>query len=282
MGFETRRGEESVATYTILIVEERGTSKAALESLVPLEDFSVTCVPGYIEALYKISKEHFDVVLASQSMSEMSGIELLTAAKSLGFVETLGKGTRPVFILFCDSSDESIIRQAWATGFRHVVSKSITRKRFTEILSECLGPQEKTGEPVEKTGTDSLPAVGESPESATTSSGSRELIKILHLEEDGDSVIYHLSGNLSKGSGYKELHTSVLKQVRETKRKRIILNCQGITYVNSSGITGLVSLRNEVVHLGAEFVVTDAQEQVFNVLARLDLLQTLQYRPAAN
>jgi len=267
-----------VATHSVLIVEERGVSKTNLESLVPREGFTVTCVPGYIDALYKISKEHFDIVFASQSMSEMGGIELITSVKALGFEN----GTRPVFILYCDTNDETVIHQAWAAGFRYVVSKSISPERFSEILNECLGSQEEPPdlEDVADT-TDSSQEDAKTSTNISESPIQRGVISILRIEEQGNTLTYHLGGNISKGSGFAELRKSVLSHVTESEKNRIILSCEEINYVNSSGIAGLVSLSNEVAKLGGEMYLTDAQEQVFNVLASLDLLKILQYRPTA-
>ncbi len=262
------------------MVEERGVSKTTLESLVPQEGYKVDSVPGYFEALYRISRERFDIVLVSQSLKEMSGIEILTTAKSLGFVESHEKGTRPVFILFCEKSDEKVILQAWSAGFRHVLSRGITSERFREIVDECLGPPEEPSIQEEVT-----EAEQNQEEEAASENVSlpihRGVISLLRIEDLGDTLVYYLGGNLSKGSGYLELRESIVTRLKQGKVKQVVLNCSEVSYVNSSGIAGLVSLRNEIAKLGAEMSLIAAQEQVFNVLARLDLLRTLQYRPTA-
>lgn len=268
-----------MANHAILVVEEKGLSRALLESLITTEECNIVCAPGYIEALYKLSKERYDLVMTSQFVNEMSGVELLITAKSLGFVESHGQHTHPVFILFCDTTDENVIKQAWAAGFRHIISRSITRQRFGEILNECIGTivspevEEQTLPPEEE----------ERPEVLPETPTALSLIRILRIEEEEDSVVLYLAGNFSKGSGYLELRETVLSRLRGTKKKkRIYLNFKEVSYVNSSGITGLISLRNEAAKWGGETFLLDAQEQVFNVLARLDLLKTLNYRTSIN
>ena len=270
--------EGGKVTRTILVVEERGVSKTTLESLIPQKGYKAASVPGYFEALYRISKQCFDIVFVSQSLSEMSGIEILTTAKSLGFVETHEKGLRPVFILFCEKSDEKVILQAWTAGFRHVVSRGITSERFCEIVDECLGPLEEPCIQDEVTEPEPTQDQETAPD-RVVSPVHRGVISVLRIEDLGTTLVYYLGGNLSKGSGYMELRESVVSHLKQGKIKQIVLNCCEVSYVNSSGIAGLVSLRNEIANLGAEMSLVDAQEQVFNVLARLDLLRMLQYRP---
>jgi anti-anti-sigma factor len=268
--------EEDMGTHTILAIEEGGLSKTAIEAVVPEEGCTVTIAPGYVEALYKLSRERFDLVLTGGGTDNTGGIELLITAKSLGFVKTQGNTTQPVFVLFCETTDEIIIRKAWSAGYRHIISKSVARARLPEILYECTdspeGPSTLGGE--------AAPPPTLNPEPPLVPPVCHGLISILRIEDEGLTLVYHLSGNLSKGTGYTILRDSILHEIRINKKKQICLNCHGVNYVNSSGIAGLVSLREEVSRLGAEFSIIDAQEQVFNVLVQLDLLQVLQYRPA--
>lgn len=275
----TKRGiarEEEMGTRTILAIEEGGLSKTAIEAVVPQEGCTVTITPGYVEALYKLSRERFDLVLTGGGTNDTGGIELLITAKSLGFVKTRETTTQPVFVLLCETTDEIVIRKAWSAGFRHIISKSVARARLPEILYECTdsteGPSTLEGE--------AAPPTAVNPEAPLVPPVYHGLISILRIEEEGLALVYYLSGNLSKGSGYTILHDSILNEIRINKKKQICLNCHGVSYVNSSGIAGLVSLKKEVSSLGAEFFITDAQEQVFNVLVQLDLLQVLQYRQA--
>jgi anti-sigma B factor antagonist len=93
------------------------------------------------------------------------------------------------------------------------------------------------------------------------------------VRQMGDVIVLDLSGRISPGESIA--HRLVLQDlVREqlnTGHNKILLNLGNVTYINSSGIAGLLASWRDVTDRGGELRVCDAANRVGDILRRTNL-----------
>ncbi|MCG3197774.1 MAG: STAS domain-containing protein [Candidatus Omnitrophica bacterium] len=259
-------GEKSV-----LVLDDRGFSRIRASRYLSEGGFAVTEAKSCMEALNFLSGGAFDLAIISQSLTEMPGVDFLRLAQSMGYVEGVGPGSKPTFILSSEQAEAELIRNALAQGFVYVISKDLNRDRFLQIIRTCGGVGDIQGGI-------SQPCQEESVESAPLGrAGARApLLSFRQKSLSEESVCFQLSGTLSRGSGFEELGHAILAEIRGGARV-VILDFQEVGYVNSSGIAGLMSLLKACTAEKGELRVVQAREHVCQVFANLGLLAVFSY-----
>lgn len=76
-------GQNNMNTASILVVDDEPEMRSALSHALIRSGYSVESAASGFEALYKIKREHFGVVITDVKMPEMSGIEVLSEIKKI-------------------------------------------------------------------------------------------------------------------------------------------------------------------------------------------------------
>lgn len=255
----------------ILIVDERGFSRITIARYLTGSGYRVVQAPDCMEGLRQLGAQTFSLVIVDHKMEKMNGFQFLEAARSIGLLGS-GPTTVPPFVMMSDQTEESLVREALSVGFGYVFSKSINETRLAEIVKGILNAQsikpefEIPPEELERRGSAPPPVEAE-----------RKLV--IHFERfkaRDNGWYYTLTGTLSKGTGFPDLFNSI-KNSCTGEDKSIILDLSRVSYVNSTGVSGLLNLCKQVRAAGGEFKLVNAQEQVQQVLENLDLLNVFAY-----
>jgi anti-anti-sigma factor len=269
---------------SILLLDDHGTFRIwgslDLETTTTL----LTHIHTVEKGLFLLAKQSFSLVIIAHSFGSTNAFDFLETAKSIGFVKTRDNLVVPPFVLYLDSPDTAAVRKAWQAGFTQVITKTMTREQVLQVIHLLLQEVGETGgdvSPIEppKEAQPGLTGLSDMTQGncGIPEVSSTGVIRFKKIVLSQNHVIYYLSGSLSKGTGFNELHQSILEAVRNGVTT-FFLDIQQVGYINSSGIGGLVSLCNEVDLAQSQLYVLNAQEAVFTVLARMDLLRSLRYR----
>lgn len=87
----------------------------------------------------------------------------------------------------------------------------------------------------------------------------------ISIREIGDVTIVDAEGKLTLGLGSAALHEEVLKLI-EAKKVKVILNLDGVTYIDNSGIGELVSSFTSVTKKGGSLVILKPTKRVVDLL----------------
>jgi anti-anti-sigma factor len=103
--------------------------------------------------------------------------------------------------------------------------------------------------------------------------GQRSLLafEVVQTGQPGLALI-GVSGTLSRGTGFDDLTNEIIQSIRNGQ-KHVVLDLQHVTYINSSGVSGLIGLRNKIAADGGTISMVNPQPQVATVLANLNLLK---------
>ena len=117
----------------ILVVDDDEMVLMALEELLKPEGFDVAAVSSGAEALEKLDKETYDLLMLDVIMPEMDGFELCKQIRTLDrYKET------PVVFLTAKSREEDKAKGLEA-GANLFLSKPISPDKLLGIVSDTLG-----------------------------------------------------------------------------------------------------------------------------------------------
>ena len=83
--------------------------------------------------------------------------------------------------------------------------------------------------------------------------------------ENGDVAIVNVSGKLTLGEGTGSLRTKI-RELVEGGSRRIVLNMNGVTYMDSSGLGELVASHTTVTRAGGEIKLLNLAKGVDDLL----------------
>jgi two-component system response regulator PilR (NtrC family) len=69
--------------YSILVVDDELSMRELLEYMLDKKGYRVVCAANGKEALSKIKKEHYDLLLCDIRLGDMTGLEVLKASKKI-------------------------------------------------------------------------------------------------------------------------------------------------------------------------------------------------------
>jgi anti-sigma B factor antagonist len=87
----------------------------------------------------------------------------------------------------------------------------------------------------------------------------------LTTHENGDVTIVNVSGMLTLGEGTGSLRTKI-RELVEGGSRRIVLNMNGVTYMDSSGLGELVASHTTVTRAGGEIKLLNLAKGVDDLL----------------
>ena len=114
----------------ILVVDDDPKSRNILERLLTLTDYEVEIVKSGEEAVKRLKRSEFNLVLTDLDMPGMDGLELLSHVKSQ-YPDV------PVIVVTGLVSEESR-NEALEAGAVSLLSKPYTRDQLLAIISESL------------------------------------------------------------------------------------------------------------------------------------------------
>lgn len=258
-----------MAEKSVLVLDDRGFSRIRASRYLSEGGYEVVEAKTSMDALSRLSGRRFDLAIVSQSLGEMPGVEFLRLAVSMGYVEGSGPTAKPVFILSSEQAEPDLIRAALSEGYVYVISKDLDRDRFLQIIGECIGVTDQQ---------EKADARREALESVLLGGGKvrKPLVSFQQKRLSENSVCFQLTGTLSRGSGFDEFGQAIQTEVRAGCTD-VVLDFQEVTYVNSSGIAGLIALLRTCATEKGRLRVVQAQEHVRQVFASLGLLPLFAY-----
>lgn len=118
----------------IMVIEDSPTMRQLITfALKRLPDFNVVEAVNGMEALHKLSSEHFDLILADINMPVMNGLKLLGVLRSDPKYKDI-----PVIIITTEGAEEDR-KKAMAGGATAYLSKPVHTQELLEIVEEVLG-----------------------------------------------------------------------------------------------------------------------------------------------
>jgi len=134
---------------SVLVVEDDGTQRNLVASMLRGTDLDSEIVADAEAALSSLALRHFDAILSDVRMPGRSGIELVREARRL-------KPKTPVVLMTGFASVDAVVESMRAGAF-DFIEKPFRRKDLLRVLSRALGPPGRatrvqpgtvTGEPV--------------------------------------------------------------------------------------------------------------------------------------
>ena len=119
----------------ILVVDDDPKSRKILERLLTLTDYEVEIVISGEEAVKRLKRSEFNLVLTDLDMPGMDGLELLSHVKSQ-YPDIL-------VIVVTGIASEEDRNKAFEVGAEGLLSKPYTRDQLLAILSEALAKNKK-------------------------------------------------------------------------------------------------------------------------------------------
>lgn len=118
---------------TLLLVDDEPDVAELFESIVE-DDFDCTVCTDPPAALTLLNDKAFDVVVTDLKMPEVSGDQIVAAAKKVA--SALGRSVK-VFVSSGHSADDHLVKAALANGADGLISKPYTD--FDAILAQLTG-----------------------------------------------------------------------------------------------------------------------------------------------
>jgi two-component system, sensor histidine kinase len=125
--------DEHLAPARVLIVDDDPWNREVLQSMLKDEVAIIECAIDGFEALHKVRKQPFDLLLMDVHMHHLNGFETSQAISH----EPLEWPAPTILYLTADTRDETTQRALKTNGER-VLHKPITRKRLLEALTETF------------------------------------------------------------------------------------------------------------------------------------------------
>ena len=129
--------EEHKDLVRILIVEDDEEMKSLLKDFLADEGYEADSAHNGSEALLKLAKESFDLVITDIRMPGLTGFDILSAIKKL----ELGM---PVIVITAFGGEE-IFQRSMARGADGYLEKPILFPKLKLLIHELVSPKEKIG-----------------------------------------------------------------------------------------------------------------------------------------
>lgn len=260
-----------------LVVDVIGVSRAKIRDYLKKDGYHVFEAGHPTKALELISQTRFDLIITDMKLPEMSGFDLFKQACENGSVEKMGSYSEPPFILKSGEVHPSTVKQARQAGFAAVVSETISCDHFLRVVADVVSGAVATSE-VDNTFT----ATPQQPRASVGHTGMNEY-RISYLYSlSGDWVShFELSGSISKGSGFLDIQSEAIKEIHSGKNI-LVFDFSNVNYINSSGIAGLLTLRQAIQDSGGRLVLVNMQEPIAKVFQNLNLFKIFPYYESLN
>lgn len=97
----------------------------------------------------------------------------------------------------------------------------------------------------------------------------------MNHRQSGDVTIIEAKGKITIGAGDVQMRTTI-KDLITQGNKKLILNLQGVKYMDSSGVGELVSTYTSVSNAGGKLVLVGVTGKILDLLQITQLLQVFE------
>jgi anti-sigma B factor antagonist len=94
----------------------------------------------------------------------------------------------------------------------------------------------------------------------------------IDISQVGDVTVVELKGKMTIGAGDVQFRDEI-KALMEKGSKKLVLNLQGLKYMDSSGVGELVSTYTTVTNRGGHFRLSNLSGKILDLLQITQLLQ---------
>ncbi|WP_158838557.1 ATP-binding response regulator [Polaribacter sp. L3A8] len=131
-GESLKQGNKSLKGKNILVADDDIMNQTIVAHILGKEKSNLTLVNDGLEALAKIEKETFDVVLLDINMPNMTGEELMRK------LPTVNMNSKTPFIALTANTSNEDLERYLALGFSGVISKPYTIAGFVDKIKAAL------------------------------------------------------------------------------------------------------------------------------------------------
>ena len=125
--------KEKQTTRQILVVDDSITTRTLEKNILESVGFSVKLAKDGIEALEKLQKQKFDLIVSDVDMSEMNGLELTSKVKSNNRFADI-----PVVLVTALESDVDRERGIEVGADAYLVKSSFDQNNLIETVSQLI------------------------------------------------------------------------------------------------------------------------------------------------
>lgn len=97
---------------------------------------------------------------------------------------------------------------------------------------------------------------------------------VIQREENGQLDILHLDGSLDAYS-FPRLET-VLNQLRENSRNRVVLDCEGLDYISSAALGALIGFARRAREQNGDLKLAKLSTKIYNIVELLGFHKILE------
>lgn len=264
--------------YSILVVDDELSMRELLEYMLEKQGYTVTCAANGKEALGKVAKKHYDLLLCDIRLGDMTGLEVLKASKKKSPHVT-------VIMISAFASTETAV-EAMNQGAFDYVPKPFENEELLQTIANAL--ERKTLEKEKRAIDDELKGsvhfdkiVGNSP-------------RMLHIYEMIRQVAKTRSSILitgESGTGKELIAKAIHDQSERANEPFVTINCGGIpeTLLESEffghrkgSFTGASTDKEglmEIAHQGTLFLDEIAELSIAMQVKLLRAVQERVFRP---
>lgn len=120
----------------ILITEDDEEMRSLLKDFFKEEGFETDSVSNGVDALQKLAKDHFDLIITDIRMPGLTGLDILPRLKKL-------YPDASVIVITAFGSEE-VYRRSFERGATAYLEKPIHFSKLKELIHEMVSPKEKT------------------------------------------------------------------------------------------------------------------------------------------
>lgn len=91
------------------------------------------------------------------------------------------------------------------------------------------------------------------------------------IENHSDATVVKVQGRIDIGAGDVQLR-ECLHQLAESEKHTIILDCEKVTYMDSSGIGELVAAHRDLAEQGIELCLSHLNTRIYSLLGMTSLI----------
>jgi len=114
----------------IMIIEDDGEMRSLLKDFLEEEGFETDSASNGVDALGRLSKDHFDLVITDIRMPGLTGLDLLPRIRRL-------KPETPIIVMTAYGSDD-VRRRAFERGATAYLEKPIHLTKLRTVIREMV------------------------------------------------------------------------------------------------------------------------------------------------
>ncbi|MBF0448922.1 MAG: response regulator [Magnetococcales bacterium] len=128
---QNKKQSGKILPLSILLVEDELVSQTVVQGLLSNEGYKVDVASDGLEALEKVGKRRFDVILMDLRMPKMDGFETTRQIRAL----EVGKGKSLKIVAFTADVMKDTVQQCLQAGMDEVIAKPINMEEVNRSLS---------------------------------------------------------------------------------------------------------------------------------------------------